>query len=261
MVFSGLPGSTIPRPIGLPDTRPQLPVRPTRPPQRSAYSTGFGGGLGSYGGGLGSYGGLGGYGGGYGGFGGMGGLSGFGGYSPYGGSMYGGYGMNRMGSNDDYSGGGGFAQQAELSSRHAFQSIESVVQVFGSIAMMLESTFQAVYSSFRAVIGVADHFSRMKATLARIFSALAVMRTLRWLVRKLLMLLRLRSGGADEDLWTQAAEASASLAGAEGLMGDDKPRSSWPVMVFFAMVIGGPWLIWKFLNSLSGGVGELLWVL
>jgi len=255
-----LPSSTVPRPIGLPDTRPLPPTRPARQPQRSPYSTGIGGGLSSYGG-LGGFGsGYGsGFGGGYGGFGGMGGLSGLGGYSPYGSSIYGGYGMNRMGNNDDYGGGGGFAQQAELSSRHAFQSIESVVQVFGSIAMMLESTFQAVYNSFRAVVGVADHFSRMKANLARIFSALAVMRTLRWLVRKLLTLLRLRSPGADEELWAQAAEASASLAGVEGLLGDDKPRSSWPVMVFFAMVIGGPWLIWKFLNSLSGGVGAKAW--
>ncbi len=64
-----------------------------------------------------------------------------------------------------------------------------------SVAMMLESTYSAVYNSFRAVIGVADHFSRMRTQLAQIFSALAVVRTLRWLLRKLLVLLRLREGG------------------------------------------------------------------
>lgn len=178
-----------------------------------------------------------------------------GGYSPYGGSVYGGgYGMNRMGFNDDFH-SNGFAQQAELSSRHAFQSVESVVQVFSSIAMMLESTFQAVYNSFRAVVGVADHFSRMKSQLAQVFSALAIFRTLRWLVRKFLVLLRLRTAGAEDELWNQAAEASASMS-PDGF-GGDKPRSSWPIMVFFALVVGGPWLIWKLLSSLSLGKGNL----
>lgn len=178
-----------------------------------------------------------------------------GGYSPYGGSVYGGYGMNRMGFNDDFH-SNGFAQQAELSSRHAFQSVESVVQVFSSIAMMLESTFQAVYNSFRAVVGVADHFSRMKSQLAQVFSALAIFRTLRWLVRKFLVLLRLRTAGAEDELWNQAAEASASMS-PDGF--GDKPRSSWPIMVFFALVVGGPWLIWKLLSSLSFGKGANAW--
>lgn len=43
-------------------------------------------------------------------------------------------------------------------------------------------------SSFRAVLGVAEHFGRMKSHFAQIFSALAVVRTLRWLHRKLLYL-------------------------------------------------------------------------
>lgn len=242
---SSLPSSGIPRPVANQESR-LPPVRPARP-QRSSYTSGFGGGLG--------YGGLGGgLGGGYGGFnGGYGGIGGLGGYSPYGSSIYGGYGMNRMGLNDDFH-ANGFAQQAELSSRHAFQSVESVVQVFSSIAMMLESTFQAVYNSFRAVVGVADHFSRMKSQLAQVFSALAIFRTLRWLVRKFLVLLRLRAAGAEDELWSQAAEASASIA-PDGF--GDKPRSSWPIMVFFALVVGGPWLIWKLLSSLSWGKGNL----
>lgn len=38
-----------------------------------------------------------------------------------------------------------FMQLAEDSSRQAFQSIESIVHAFGSVSMMLESTYHAVY--------------------------------------------------------------------------------------------------------------------
>jgi peroxin-13 len=178
-------------------------------------------------------------------------------YSPYGmyNAMYGGYGMNRFGSCIDDGSGSGFAQQAELSSRQAFQSIESVVQAVGSVAAMLESTFQAVYNSFRAVIGVADHMSRLRAHLTRIFSALAIFRTLKWLAYRLLNFLRLRTPtGLEDELWSQAGADTIANAAAE-IDPSGVSRSSWPVMLFFAIVVGGPWLIWKFLSSLSGSNG------
>lgn len=50
------------------------------------------------------------------------------------------------------------------SSRGAFQSIESVVNAFASVANMLSSTHNAVFSSFRAVIGLVEQFSTMKKT-------------------------------------------------------------------------------------------------
>lgn len=244
-LYSNVPTSSIPRPVATQDSRlpPVRPARPQRPSVTNGFSNSLGcGGLGNFGGGFSSYNG-------YGGFGGL------GGYSPFGGSIYGGYGMNRLGFSDDYN-SDSFAQHAELSSRHAFQSIESVVQVFSSIAMMLESTFQAVYNSFRAVVGVADHFSRMKSQLAQIFSALAIFRTFRWLVRKFLVLLHLRTAaGAEDELWNKAMEASMTSVSEDGT--NDKPQSSnWPVLAFFALVVGGPWLIWKLLSSLSGSKGD-----
>ena len=41
---------------------------------------------------------------------------------------------------------------------------------------MLESTLGAVYSSFRAVLDVAEHFSRVKATFTDILSSIAMFR-------------------------------------------------------------------------------------
>jgi peroxin-13 len=74
---------------------------------------------------------------------------------------------------------------AEESSQPAFQSLESIVHAFGSISMMLDSTLTAVYSSFRAVLGMADQFSRMRTHLSKVFSALAIFRTAKWALHKL----------------------------------------------------------------------------
>jgi len=168
---------------------------------------------------------------------------------------YGGYGMNRF--NNQLENGyapNSFARQAEESSRQAFQSIESIVQAVGSVSMMLESSFYAVYNSFRAVVGVADHFSRMKMAFAQIFSAFAVIRTLRWLYHKLLVLLRLRHGSSTDDVWMQAAEGAIAVTDPDG---KGTGRSSWPIMLFFAIIIGGPWLIWRLLSSITGRKGKL----
>ena len=265
---------SLPIPGGPPDTGRLIPstssgapppVAPRPSQQRSTLNAGYGGyGMGSsYGSGLGSSmygGGGGGYGGGYGG----GGMYGGG---MYGGSMYGGgggggygsYGMNRMGATEDgYNNTNTFVQQAEESSRQAFQSIESIVQAFGSVAMMLESTFYAVYNSFRAVIGVADHFARMKMHFAQIFSAFALIRTVRWVYNKLLVLLRLREAGLPEDLWNKAAEASlGALVEGDVKGGAGGGRSSWPIIMFLAITLGGPWLIWRLLKSLGGKKGKV----
>lgn len=184
-------------------------------------------------------------------------------YSPYGSSIYGGY--------SPYSYGGGgyglggysrfphaedvtpsrFVQQAEESSRGAFQSIESIVQAFASVSMMLDATFSAVYNSFRAVLDVANHLTRLRAHLTRVLSAFALVRTLRYLYRRLQRLLGRRSDAEVEDLWadsTSDALATSSSRGCGAGM-EDQTIKSWPIFLFFAVVLGGPYLIWKLLSS------------
>lgn len=82
-----------------------------------------------------------------------------------------------------------FIQMVEESSRPAFQSIESLVHAFGSVSFMMESTFNAVYSSFQAVLGVAENFGRLRTMFGQFFSTFAVLRTLQWLYKKLLYLI------------------------------------------------------------------------
>ncbi|XP_054654607.1 peroxisome biogenesis factor 13 [Dunckerocampus dactyliophorus] len=186
-------------------------------------------------------------------------------YSPYRGSMYGGY------SPYSYSGGYGlggygrfshaeevvpsrFVQQAEESSRGAFQSIESIVQAFASVSMMLDATFSAVYNSFRAVLDVANHLTRLRAHLTRVLSAFALVRTLRYLYRRLQRLLGRRSDAEVEDLWADSASdaLATSAPRGPGAAMDDQTVKSWPIFLFFAVVLGGPYLIWKLLSSAPG---------
>ncbi|KAG7171671.1 Peroxisomal membrane protein PEX13-like [Homarus americanus] len=150
-----------------------------------------------------------------------------------------------------------FIRLAEDSSRQAFQSIESIVHAFGSVSMMLESTYHAVYSSFRAVLGVADHFSRMKSHFAQIFSALAVVRTLRWLYRKLLYLIGLRSQDPSlEAAWRTVGAHSESAAAIITEADIKASKSSWPIVMFLAVVFGGPYLIWRLLSSLAPTIAK-----
>ena len=179
-------------------------------------------------------------------------------------SPFGGYGFNNMNRyNTNYNGNYGnendFVRIAEESSRQAFQSIESIVQAFGSVSMMLESTYYAVHSSFRAVIGVADHFSRLRQHLAQILSTLAIIRTLKWIVRRILHLLGVRRVSTDpeERAWNQASSSDASNPLHNSLDTDtadlvSRSRSSWPIIIFFGVVFGTPWLIWRLLSTITG---------
>lgn len=119
-------------------------------------------------------------------------------YSPYGMSPYG---MSRYGM---YGSGGGmygsgmygnqmrdpldpetrFIQLAEESSRPAFQSIESLVMAIGNIAAMLDSTFFALTSSFRAILGVAANVGQLRGVFAQFWSTFALIRGITWLYRK-----------------------------------------------------------------------------
>ena len=189
----------------------------------------------------------GGYGSSFGGMGGLGGMyspfmsGGYGGYSPY--NRLGAYGINNTDTNS-------FVNQAEASAQGAFQSVESVVSAMSSISMMLESTYCALHNSFRAVLGVADQFSRLKVQLTNVATSFAIFRFLRWLYRRMLVLLRLRQAGLSEDAWANAWKKSAAEAQERF---PTQHKSSWPLIVFMAITFGGPYLIWRMVSNIAGG--------
>ncbi|CAG6018002.1 unnamed protein product [Menidia menidia] len=187
-------------------------------------------------------------------------------YSPYGSSIYGGYSPYSYGGGSYGLGGYGrlphseevapsrFVQQAEESSRGAFQSIESIVQAFASVSMMLDATFSAVYNSFRAVLDVANHLTRLRAHLTRVLSAFALVRTLRYFYLRLRRLLGRASEAEVEELWADSTKDALATSSSRGFGtgGEDQSVKSWPIFLFFAVVLGGPYLIWKLLSSSPG---------
>lgn len=113
---------------------------------------------------------------------------------------------------------------------------------------MLDATFSAVYNSFRAVLDVANHLTRLRAHFTRVLSAFALVRTLRYLYRRLQRLMGLRSDAEVEDLWADSATDALARGG-----GAEPGRvKSWPIVLFLAVVLGGPYLIWKLLSSMDG---------
>ncbi|RDD43315.1 Peroxisomal membrane protein PEX13 [Trichoplax sp. H2] len=240
------------------DSKPTIPPRPRSYNNTSSLSSTYGYGNSLYGGYRSGYGtGYGGLGGGYGGLGGgYGGLGGYGGYGMsssmggYGSSYGGGYGMyDRQGLEGD---GSDFLNRAEDNSRAAFQAIESIVQAFGSVTMMLESTFHAVHSSFRAVLGVAENFNRLRDHFSAILSTFSLIRALRYIYNKLLVLLRIRRNNLDEQAWNQAENLGETL----GKPSQNDGPISWPLGLFAVVAIGGPWLIWKIIKGLESSNGK-----
>ncbi|KAG4066167.1 hypothetical protein HA402_014467 [Bradysia odoriphaga] len=187
----------------------------------------FGGsGFGSYGGGMGSYGGYGSYGGGY----------------------------NRFGGNP-MDPENRFIQIAEESSRPAFQSIESLVGAIGNIASMLDSTFFAITSSFRAILGVAANFGRLRGVFGQFWQSFAIFRGLTWLFNKILYWLRISKLDP-----SSLAFSEAFAAAQEGLDSNVKPNerkpSAWPVLVFLGFIFTAPYLIMKLLGTVTSSALE-----
>lgn len=202
--------------------------------------------------------GMGGYGGGYG--------MGMGGYNSYGmgmngmgmggmgmGGMYGGY--NRYGLGAPMYGDieSRFIHMAEESSRPAFDSIQSLVNAVGSVAMMLENTFFALTSSFRAILGVAENFGRLRSLFAQFWSTFAVIRTLNWMMRKLLVIMGIRTEN-EFKAWAEAVAATQSSSPE-----NSPPRgSSWAILMFFGIVAAAPYIVLKMLGSISKNINENL---
>ena len=60
-------------------------------------------------------------------------------------------------------------------------------------------------------------------------------------------MLRLRRPlSTDEQLWSESA-SDVATSPSDVL---DSSHTNWPVILFFMITVGGPWLLWKFLSSL-----------
>ncbi|XP_018578660.1 peroxisomal membrane protein PEX13 [Anoplophora glabripennis] len=167
-------------------------------------------------------------------------------YNSYG-SSYGGY--NNLGmfgnvypsvSGDDHE--RRFIQYAEESSRNTFASVESIVRAFNSIAMMLDNTFFAMTSSFRAVLSVAENFGRLRTMFGHIWYSINIFRFLNWLYRRMLRMMGFKVASSTASMaWKEAAHGvSPPSAGAPS-------GSSWPTIAFLGVLVSAPYIISRFL--------------
>uniref|UniRef100_A0A182R1Q0 Peroxisomal membrane protein PEX13 n=1 Tax=Anopheles funestus TaxID=62324 RepID=A0A182R1Q0_ANOFN len=192
------------------------------------------------------------------------GQSGYHGYNPYGGysSMdyygprsygggfmgqgYGGYGNGGYG-NGGYGGFNNpehrFIQLAEESSRPAFQTLESLVGAVSNVAMMLDSTFFAVTSSFRAVLSVAANLAHLKGTFAQFWSSLAVVRAAVWLYKKLLYKLRITKTDPTIEAFKEAFNVSTNNEAASH--STRKHSSSLLAALFMGFMLSVPYMLIK----------------
>ena len=187
---------------------------------------------------------------------------GYGGYSTYGmpyrSSMYNSYGSYGGYNNYNMYGMGGyptfapnddaerrFVQYAEESSRNTFASVESIVRAVNSISMMLDNTFFAMTSSFRAVLSVAENFGRLRSMFGHIWYSINIFRLFSWLYRKLMWLMGRKVPSTDVSIaWKQAANGAPPSAAA--------PGSSWPTLAFLGVLVSAPYIISKFLPKYEG---------
>ncbi|KAJ7652208.1 Peroxin 13, N-terminal region-domain-containing protein, partial [Mycena rosella] len=70
-------------------------------------------------------------------------------------------------------------QTLESTTQHTFTLLHSIVQTFGGVAQMLESTFMATHSSFFAMVGVIDQFGHLRNALGSVLGLFGLMRWMR----------------------------------------------------------------------------------
>lgn len=126
------------------------------------------------------------------------------------------------------------------------------MQAIASISMMLESTLGAFYSSFRAILGVADQFNRLRGQLHTILTSLAALRWLKYMLHRLLVLLRLRAPGTEysELAWHEAGQQNGALPMEQRKRQVTRSAS----LVFFALALGGPYIIWRLIQRIVKNV-------
>lgn len=184
----------------------------------------------------------------YSGYGGYGGYSGYGNYSGYGGyGMYGTNGYPSFNNQDDAE--RRFIQFAEERSRSTFSNIENVVSAVNSLAMMLDNTFFALTSSFRAVLSVAEHFGRLRSVFGHIWYSINILRLFTWFYRKVLALLGRKVPNSKTNIaWKEVTGSNIGSAGG------GSSSSTWSTLTFVGLLVSAPYFISKLLPKYEGKV-------
>ncbi|XP_076282048.1 peroxisomal biogenesis factor 13 [Lasioglossum baleicum] len=169
----------------------------------------------------------------------------YGGYNSYGYSPYSSY--NNYGSFGNPSGDveNRFFQYFEESTRPTFQLIETVLQTFSSMTMLLESTYFTLTNSFRAIISVAENVGKLRSTIGQLFHTFAFIRFLKWLYKKIIRNTGFQGESSlSDELW----EKSVGKTGNENVNNNNSPL--WSGFFLFSVFFVIPYMIHKITNSI-----------
>lgn len=182
---------------------------------------------------------------------------GMGGYNSFNSFGYGGYGRPQFGGGNPLDPEMRFIQMAEESSRSTFQSIESVVSTIGNIATMLDSTYFALTSSFRAILGLAANFSHLRGFFGRFFSTFAIFRSIIWIYKKLLYMIGLSKVNPSTQINLSEAFKDAEKVQSNDFFNASQQNSSGLAMVLFlTFIFTAPYLIMKLFGSLMNSTAD-----
>ena len=188
------------------------------------------------------------------GYGSMGSYGGIGSYGGYGGIGYMSGSMGLMGPNGlpldpSSSGNPSLTQTLESATQHTFALLHSIVQTFGGVAQMLESTFMATHSSFFAMVGVIDQFGRLRNALGSVLGLFGLVRWLRNLLTGHSIL-----PGETSGMQSEFKEFISGRPVAHGLSSPTHPHpnpSKKPLILFLLAIFGIPYAVTKLINILS----------
>jgi len=130
-----------------------------------------------------------------------------------------------------------FVRSSEASVKDAFASIESIVTAFTSVAQMLEATYNSVHSSFRAVLSVADHFSKLRQQLVKILRSFMMLGIGQRVFQRLWN--SLTQSTSPHEAVQNVQSVAWDLADPAG------PQDLWPFVTFLLVACAGPYFIYK----------------
>ena len=112
-------------------------------------------------------------------------------------------------------------------------------------------------NSFRAILGVIDHFSRMKIHMSQIYSTISIIRLLKWFIRKLKLYVRLVRIGwpqaKNEQIWEESENVVMNTG--SSVIEEVPVFANLPIFLFFVVVLGAPWMLWKLASSTKRSQG------
>lgn len=159
----------------------------------------------------------------------------FGGYIGYPNTSYNNYGYMGGPSGDTES---RFTQYIEDSTRSTFHTLETVLQTFSSITMLLESTYFAITNCFKAILSVAESVGRLRSTIGQLLSTFALIRFVKWIYKKVAYMIGMRNENPiEEELWQRSL--------VQVVNGEEKFTSSWPSFLLLSIFVMIPFLIHK----------------